>query len=35
MLDRRSLLLSVLALPLPLAAAVTQPWWNENNQRAK
>ena len=35
MLDRRSLLLSVLALPLPLAAAVAQPWWNENNQRAK
>ena len=30
MLNRRTLLLSLLALPLPVAAAVAQPWWDEN-----
>ncbi len=35
MVHRRSLLLSLLAVPLPLAAAVAQPWWNENARRAQ
>ena len=29
MLDRRCLLLSLMAVPLPLACAAAQPWWNE------
>ncbi len=32
MLNRRSLLLAFLAAPLPLAAAVAQPWWNADAQ---
>ncbi len=35
MFNRRSLVLSLLALPLPLATAIAQPWWNENDQRAR
>ncbi len=33
MFSRRSLLLSMLAVPLPLAAAVAQPWWDEDARR--
>ncbi len=29
MFDRRRLLLSLLAVPLPLATAAAQPWWDE------
>ncbi len=29
MFDRRRLLLSLLVVPLPLAAAAAQPWWDE------
>lgn len=35
MLHRRSLLLSLLVVPLPLATAVAQPWWDENGRRAE
>ncbi len=35
MFNRRSLLLSALVLPLPFAAAVAQPWWDENARRAE
>jgi hypothetical protein len=35
MFNRRSLLLSLLAAPLPLAAAVAQPWWDERARRAE
>ena len=35
MFNRRSLLLSMLALPLPLAAASAQPYWDENARRAE
>jgi hypothetical protein len=34
MLNRRSLLLSLCALPLPVAAALAQPWWNEKAENA-
>lgn len=33
MFNRRHLLLSLLAVPLPLAAAVAQPWWDERARR--
>ena len=33
MVNRRSLLLSMLVAPLPIAAAVAQPWWDENARR--
>lgn len=29
MFDRRRLLLTLLAVPLPLATAAAQPWWDE------
>jgi hypothetical protein len=32
---RRSLLLSCVALPLPIAAAVAQPWWDEKREAAE
>ena len=35
MFNRRSLLLSMLVLPLPFAAAVAQPWWNEDARRVE
>jgi hypothetical protein len=34
MIARRSLLLSLAALPLPLAGAVAQPWWNQKREDA-
>ena len=33
MFDRRALLLSMLLAPLPLTAALAQPWWDENRRR--
>lgn len=33
MFNRRSLLLSLLVAPLPLATAVAQPWWDERARR--
>ena len=35
MVNRRSLLLSMLVAPLPFAAAVAQPWWDEDARRAE
>ncbi len=35
MVNRRSLLLSMLVAPLPFAAAVAQPWWDERARRAE
>ena len=35
MFNRRSLLLSMLAMPLPFAVAVAQPWWNEDARRTE
>ncbi len=35
MINRRSLLLSLLAAPLPVAAALAQPWWNEKAEDEK
>ena len=35
MFNRRSLLLSMLVVSLPLAAAVPQPWWDEDARRAE
>ncbi len=35
MFNRRSLLLSLLVTPLPLAAAMAQPWWNENARQVE
>jgi hypothetical protein len=33
MFSRRSLLLSLAALPIPLAGAVAQPWWDEHREQ--
>lgn len=33
MFDRRRLLLTLLAVPLPLATAAAQPWWDERARR--
>ena len=35
MINRRSLLLSMLVAPLPFAAAVAQPWWDERARQAE
>ena len=35
MVNRRSLLLSMLVAPLPFAAAVAQPWWDERARQAE
>ncbi len=35
MVNRRGLLLSMLVTLLPFAAAVAQPWWDENARRAE
>ncbi|HJS85948.1 MAG TPA: hypothetical protein VJ779_10855 [Acetobacteraceae bacterium] len=35
MVNRRSLLLSLLAAPLPLSAALAQPWWNEREENKR
>jgi hypothetical protein len=35
MFNRRGMLLSLFALPLPFAAAVAQPWWDERSRRAE
>lgn len=35
MFNRRSLLLSMLIAPLPLAAAAAQPWWDEKVRRGE
>jgi hypothetical protein len=32
MVNRRTLLLSMLATPLPVAAAFAQPWWNQRTE---
>lgn len=33
MLDRRRILLTLLAVPMPLATAAAQPWWDERARR--
>ena len=35
MFNRRSMLLSLFALPLPFAEAVAQPWWDERSRGAE
>jgi hypothetical protein len=35
MVNRRTLLLSLLATPLPVAAALAQPWWNQRAEDEK
>ena len=33
MVNRRSVLLALLLAPLPLTAALAQPWWDERRRR--
>ena len=33
MFNRRGLLLALAALPVPVAAAVAEPWWDERRER--